>query len=116
MPAHHFFDLAAHGVDRIQRQQRFLEHHGHHRPAHGRQFARVHRQHVAPVHLHPAAHARAARRMQPHQRAQRYAFARARFAHQRHRFTAANGEVQRLHRAVRFGAGAELHAQAFNRQ
>ncbi|KAG1532113.1 hypothetical protein G6F50_016347 [Rhizopus delemar] len=54
--------------------------------------------------------------IQAHQHAGDRGFSAARFAHQRHRFTAANGEVQRLHRAVRFGAGAELHAQAFNRQ
>ncbi|KAG1256343.1 hypothetical protein G6F66_014826 [Rhizopus arrhizus] len=72
----------------------------------------VHRKDVLAVVAHRA-------RGRGHELLQRLAnggFAAARFAHQRHRFTAANGEVQRLHRAVRFGAGAELHAQAFNRQ
>ncbi len=43
-------------------------------------------------------------------------FAGAGLAHQRHRFAAADGEVQRLHRPVGLGAGAEFHAQALHRQ
>ncbi|MNI70567.1 hypothetical protein D3C73_1263890 [compost metagenome] len=106
VPAHHLFNLAAHGVDRVQRQQRLLEHHRHHRATHGGKLASVHRQHVASIHAHFAADARAARRMQPHEGAQGHALARARFADQRHGFSARHFQVhaiQGMH-----GLGARL--------
>jgi hypothetical protein len=114
MGADAFDDLLPHRVDRVQRQQRLLEHHGHGAAAQAGQRALV--EPARPGRRRGSRrHRRAAWRMQAHQGAQRHALAGARFADQRHGFARRDVERYAVDGLDRLAAARERDAQVAHR-
>ena len=106
-----FDNLLAHGIDRVEGQQRLLENHRAARAAVAPQLPGVHGQHLFLTDLQGAGKHAAFRRMQPHQGAQGHAFPGARFADQRHDLALLHIKGDAVDRVDRLTVAAELNPQ-----
>jgi hypothetical protein len=109
-------DLLADGVDRIERGHRLLEHQGHHAAAQRLARALVEAVHVAALHEHLAAHARARPLVESEDRPEGDALAGARFAQEREHLARLEREGDVVHRAHRAVARLEGHVEVANDQ
>ena len=106
-----FDNLLAHGIDRVEGQQRLLENHRAARAAVAPQLPGAHVQHILfPDPQGTGKHA-AFRRVQPHQGAQGDAFPGARLADQRHHLAFLHIKGDAVDRVDRLTVAAELNPQ-----
>jgi len=97
VPADRLHELAADGVERVQRGHRLLEDHADPAAADPVELGLAQRQQVAAAIVHRAA-GLAVGSQQPHRRHHGLALARAGLAHHRHRLAGVDVEVDALHR------------------